>query len=77
MVAGSNVILNYASAGQPSQYVDFDRLGAIAFGPGVAPVSGVPEPSSWALLIAGFFLTGAASRRRRKLILPRFGGHPC
>lgn len=26
---------------------------------------GVPEPSSWALLIAGFGLTGAALRRRR------------
>ncbi len=28
---------------------------------------GVPEPSSWALLIAGFGLTGAAMRRRRHL----------
>ncbi len=27
---------------------------------------GVPEPSSWALLIAGFGLTGAAMRRRRR-----------
>lgn len=26
---------------------------------------GVPEPASWALLIAGFGLTGAAMRRRR------------
>jgi len=26
---------------------------------------GVPEPSSWALLIAGFGLTGAAARRQR------------
>ncbi|OYW83985.1 MAG: hypothetical protein B7Z20_11720 [Sphingobium sp. 32-64-5] len=28
-------------------------------------VGGVPEPASWALLIAGFGLTGAAMRRRR------------
>ncbi|WP_426168547.1 PEPxxWA-CTERM sorting domain-containing protein [Sandarakinorhabdus sp. DWP1-3-1] len=36
--------------------------GEIAF----SAVSGaVPEPSSWALLIAGFGLTGAAMRRRR------------
>ena len=30
--------------------------------------AGVPEPSSWALLIAGFGLTGAALRRRRAAI---------
>lgn len=28
-------------------------------------VGGVPEPASWAMLIAGFGLTGAALRRRR------------
>ena len=31
-------------------------------GPGIA---GVPEPASWAMLIAGFGLTGSAMRRRR------------
>jgi hypothetical protein len=31
----------------------------------VAGVGGVPEPASWAMLIAGFGLTGAAMRRRR------------
>lgn len=31
----------------------------------VAPANGVPEPASWAMLIAGFGLTGAAMRRRR------------
>lgn len=30
-----------------------------------AIVTGVPEPASWAMLIAGFGLTGAAMRRRR------------
>ena len=29
------------------------------------PQGGVPEPASWAMLIAGFGLTGAAMRRRR------------
>jgi hypothetical protein len=29
---------------------------------------GVPEPSSWAMLIAGFGLTGAAMRRRRRTV---------
>jgi hypothetical protein len=31
----------------------------------VPPVDGVPEPSNWAMLIAGFGLTGASLRRRR------------
>ncbi len=30
---------------------------------------GVPEPDSWALLIAGFGLVGAASRRRRMAVV--------
>lgn len=29
------------------------------------PVGGIPEPASWAMLIAGFGLVGAVSRRRR------------
>jgi hypothetical protein len=29
------------------------------------PVSAVPEPATWALMLAGFGLTGAAIRRRR------------
>jgi hypothetical protein len=32
----------------------------------IASAMAVPEPSSWALLIAGFGLTGAAMRRQRK-----------
>jgi hypothetical protein len=34
---------------------------------GVTP-SGIPEPSSWAMLIAGFGLVGAARRRRRNVV---------
>jgi hypothetical protein len=35
-----------------------------------APVTpGIPEPTSWAMLIAGFGLTGAAMRRRRVSVL--------
>lgn len=37
--------------------------GAVVFGPGDTP--GVPEPASWAMLIAGFGLVGAGLRRRR------------
>ena len=35
----------------------------------MAPTGAVPEPASWAMLIAGFGLTGAAMRRRRVAIV--------
>ncbi len=35
----------------------------------VPPTGGVPEPASWAMLIAGFGLVGAVLRRRR-LVMP-------
>ena len=31
-------------------------------------VSGVPEPTTWAMLIVGFGMAGVASRRRRALV---------
>ena len=34
----------------------------------LSTTGGVPEPASWAMLIAGFGLTGAAMRRRRALV---------
>ena len=37
------------------------------FGRGALTISAVPEPASWALLIAGFGLSGAVLRRRRAL----------
>ncbi len=33
-----------------------------------APVSAVPEPASWALMLTGFALAGAALRRRRAIV---------
>ncbi|OSZ67195.1 hypothetical protein CAP39_11540 [Sphingomonas sp. IBVSS1] len=41
-------------------------------GPPMQVVSGVPEPDSWAMLIAGFGLVGAVARRRRAI--PRVAG---
>jgi|JI81BgreenRNA_FD_contig_61_2566691_length_1144_multi_8_in_0_out_0_1 hypothetical protein len=34
----------------------------------IIKVTAVPEPASWAMLIAGFGLVGAASRRRRTVV---------
>jgi hypothetical protein len=39
----------------------------IVMSPGLEPTGGVPEPASWALMIAGFGLTGAILRRRPAL----------
>ncbi len=39
----------------------------------IAPVGGaVPEPASWAMMIGGFALAGAAMRRTRKSVSVRF-----
>jgi hypothetical protein len=47
------------------------RINLVANIPVIPPIFGVgvPEPSSWAMLIAGFGLTGAAMRRRRRATL--------
>jgi hypothetical protein len=42
--------------------------GTIKGGSGVGTVMAVPEPASWAMLIAGFGLVGAAARRRRTVV---------
>nr|WP_310522893.1 PEPxxWA-CTERM sorting domain-containing protein [Polymorphobacter sp.] len=41
----------------------------VTFGASGPSVGGVPEPASWAMLIAGFGLTGAAMRRRRMAVV--------
>jgi hypothetical protein len=42
-------------------YVYLDGFGAVA-----PPTGGIPEPSTWAMLIVGMGLSGAALRRRRR-----------
>jgi hypothetical protein len=42
-------------------------LDALAFGGPIDPPGAIPEPTSWALLISGFGLVGAALRRKRAL----------
>jgi PEP-CTERM motif len=61
----SSQYLNNADSQHPNTFqilgADPDR-GPTA---GVPPTGGVPEPATWALLIAGFGATGAALRRSR------------
>ena len=51
-----------ASLGGGIQNIDFSFSAAVA--PPPPPPPAVPEPASWAMLMAGFALVGAARRRR-------------
>lgn len=60
--ANANEIVLYSSGGPANFFVDNAYAGDV---PNPAPLGTVPEPTTWALLIAGFGLTGAAMRRRK------------
>lgn len=51
----------------PYDFIAYDLMRTVDY---VGPVAGVPEPASWAMLIAGFGLTGAVMRRRRFTAIP-------
>ncbi len=65
----------FTQTGTIDLFVKFNSLDYVAlrnpqggfFSPSAAPgpLGGVPEPASWALMIAGFGLVGATARRRR------------
>jgi len=51
--------------GKFGYYVYFDN---VAFGDAASTTPAVPEPATWAMLIAGFGLVGSAARRRRNTL---------
>ena len=57
----SSVTLNGSA---PNDVINFDYQRTIAYFP-PSPVGGVPEPTTWSLLIAGLGAVGAAVRGRR------------
>jgi hypothetical protein len=62
--------------GEPTPAVSFGNFSDSSFGSYdprsgvqvIATSGAVPEPASWAMLIAGFGLTGAAMRRRKAVV---------
>lgn len=49
------------------QSINTNRIqGGSAVGEASTPTAGVPEPATWAMMIAGFGLVGASLRRRRR-----------
>ena len=71
---GWNSVSHVFTATSGSQTLSFLSIGTPNGLPPVALLDGVslsvvPEPSSWALLIAGFAFVGAAARRRRATVV--------
>jgi hypothetical protein len=66
------VLEDYADPGTTSRSYSFGSLlvrGTGAFVDTLPSAGAVPEPSSWALLIAGFGIVGVTARRRRPRIV--------
>lgn len=64
VVAGTSYLLRFKGLSTADNTVFLDDVSAR-----VMPVGGVPEPASWAMLIAGFGLVGAFARRRSRMVL--------
>ncbi|MBC7505263.1 MAG: PEPxxWA-CTERM sorting domain-containing protein [Sandarakinorhabdus sp.] len=58
----ATAVLSFLAVGHPDGVPPFSLLDGVS-------VAGVPEASTWAMLIAGFGLVGAAARRRRNSVV--------
>ncbi len=63
--AGTARSINFGGTAASTGFDDITFGSATAGDPGGPVVPAIPEPSSWAMLIAGFGLIGATLRRRR------------
>lgn len=63
--ASWNMAINFSGAG--FQGGDDESWGIDNFSLRATPTGGIPEPATWAMMIAGFGLAGSAIRRRRAL----------
>jgi len=61
-----SLLANDCPYGGHAGYAYLDGFGSVAPPPGPTP-GGVPEPATWALMIAGFGMVGATLRRRQAL----------
>jgi hypothetical protein len=66
VMAGASEVLDsielYGLVNQAGGSLKFKDVKQISFDP---VMSGIPEPASWAMMLAGFGLVGGAARRRR------------
>lgn len=65
-IAGAGEVITGLKFTSTGIAFEFDTFAATPAGGGT--FGSVPEPASWAMLIAGFGMVGAASRRRRTVV---------
>ena len=63
-VTSTSIVTTFPLVGTSNGFLLFNSSSNVQFSGVVASVAAVPEPATWAMMIAGFGLAGAALRRR-------------